>query len=323
MADAFVTINQNVTAGANVAVYNDSSGYAHQKNIVEMENPAGGDPLKINTTNPLPVQGNVADGTADAGFGVKVAGLFLSSPPTLAGGQRQSLLVDSAGNLLVNIKAGAAAGGTSSTVGAASPSTATAVGFNGTGNTLQLGQVDNSGNLKVNIAAGGVPAGVDNSAFTAGSTNGLPGMAVADNTNGVSAVTQGNIGVLKMTLDRKLFVFAGANTSGGWTPFTYVAPATPAVQTVKNSAGQIAAINVTNQGTTWVYLKLFNQVSGSITLGTTAATQNIGVPPGGGHVCVNTKAYGTGINIAVTGAIALADNTAITASTVAVNIDYF
>ena len=55
-------------------------------------------------------------------------------------GQTQSLITDSAGNLKINIAAGGAAGGTSSTIGAAVPSLATAAGFTD-GSTLQFGRV--------------------------------------------------------------------------------------------------------------------------------------------------------------------------------------
>jgi hypothetical protein len=315
-SESSVVLNENVTSGAAVSVYVDGSGRAHQEMVVQTQT-SSSDPVSVSVNNPLPVGGNVADGAADSGNSVKVAGVYNTSAPTLSGGQRNALQLDSSGNLNVNIKAGAAAGGTSSTVGASVPSTGTLALFS-TGTVTAPALVDGSGNLKVNIAAGGVPAAQDNSTFTAGTTNGLGAFAVYN--DGIGGLTSGYSGELRCTTDRKLFVAVGASVSGGWTPYTYLAAATPAAQQVKSSPGQIGKIQVTNSGTNWAYLKVFNATS--VTLGTTSATLNYGVPPGGGFTLAVPEALSTGIAIAVTGAISLTDNTSITANTVSVNLGY-
>lgn len=316
MSDSSVVLNQNVTPGAAVAVWTDAGSRAHQEVVLQTQT-ATSDPVSVSVANPVPVAGNVADGSTDSGNSVKVAGVYNSSAPTLSSGQRMAVQLDANGNLNVNIKAGAAAGGTSSNVGAAVPSTGTLALFS-TGSATGAAQIDGSGNLKVNIAAGGVPAGQDNSAFTAGTTQGLPLFAVYN--DGIGGLTSGNEGALRCTIDRKLVVAPGSSVSGGWNPFSYVAAATPAAQAVKSSAGQIGYMQVTNSGTGWVYVKIY---SASPTLGTTAAVQNFGVPPGGGYTIQAPIAVGgSGIYLAVTGAISLTDNTSITGSTVSVVLGY-
>lgn len=105
-----------------------------------------------------------------------------------------------------------------------------------------------------------------------------------------------------------------------------IAPATPAVATVKGSAGVITNISCFNVLTTPVYVKLYD-VSGSITLGTTPATYEFMCPGNSSGAGFATSlpwaiTFVNSIKYAVTGAIGLSDNTAITASSVVVNVGY-
>lgn len=103
-----------------------------------------------------------------------------------------------------------------------------------------------------------------------------------------------------------------------------VAPATPAATSVKASAGTLVSVSCFNILATPVYVKLFN--ASSVTLGTTSATMNLLCPgntAGAGFVAVfGAVNFSTAIQYAVTGGISLTDNTAITASSVTVNITY-
>jgi hypothetical protein len=106
-----------------------------------------------------------------------------------------------------------------------------------------------------------------------------------------------------------------------------IAPATPAVNTVKAAAGVVTSITCFNLLATPVYINLFDLASGSITLGTTSANYKFMCPgntAGAGFVASLPWAvsFATGINYSVSGAIALTDNTAITASSVIVNIGF-
>jgi hypothetical protein len=105
-----------------------------------------------------------------------------------------------------------------------------------------------------------------------------------------------------------------------------IAPATPAVTTVKSTAGVITHISCFNILATPVYVKLYD-VSGTITLGTTAATYEFLCPgntAGTGFVIAfsYSPAFVNSIKYAVTGGISLTDNTAITALSVIVNVGY-
>lgn len=430
MAESSVVLNLNTTNGAPVATYTDSISRVHQEMIVQTQ-AGSADPVSVNAGAPLPitasvglpvaVAGTVNDGVADSGPGVKVAGVYNSSPPTLASGQRNSMQVDAAGNLKVNIVAGAAAGGTSSTVGAVVPTSATAVGFSdgtnmrlglvdGSGNlkvniaaggaaggtsstfgaaipatgtavgftdgtnmraavvdasgflkvniaagggsggtsstvgaaapatatavgfsdgtNMQLGKVDGSGNLKVNVSAGGVPAGQDNTSFTSGSTQGLPLIAVADSTNSVGAVTQGNQGVPKMTTGRQLLVAPQANVIGGWSPFRVLAANTNNATNVKAGPGSVGYILAVNVTATVVFLKLYNKASTPAPATDTAllvATIPIPASTSGAGVSLPVPAgiaFSTGIGFAIVANIADADNTSVAANCAVVNLGF-
>lgn len=106
-----------------------------------------------------------------------------------------------------------------------------------------------------------------------------------------------------------------------------IAPATPAVNTVKAAAGVVTSIMCFNILATPVYINLFDLASGSITLGTTSANYKFMCPgntAGAGFVVPLPWAvsFATGINYSVSGAIGLTDNTAITASSVIVNVGF-
>jgi len=326
MAEVSTILNQNVTTGDSVAMFSDSGGRKHQEVVIQTQT-ASSDPATVNVSNPLPVQGNIASGTNDTGFPVKVGGVFNSSPPTLTNTQRGDLQLDTNGFLKVNIAAGAAAGGTSSTFGAAIPATGTAMGASD-GTNMQPIRVDGSGNLKVNVSAGGVPAGTDNTVFTAGTTNGLPMLAVADNTNSVGATTQGYQGVPKMTLGRQLLVAPQANIIGGWSPFTAIAAASNNATNVKSSAGSIGYILAVNVTGTVVFLKLYNKASAPAPATDSAllvATIPIPASTSGAGVALPVPAgiaFSTGIGFAITANIATTDNTSVAANCAVVNIGY-
>jgi hypothetical protein len=320
-ADTYVVLNQNVTPGAQVAVVQDAGGFVHQKNVLETQT-GSADPVKVNATNPLPVQGQT-DFTAAFATSVKVGGVYNAAPPAPSTGQLVPFQLDAAGNLKINIVAGAAAGGTSSTIGAAYPNVATAIGATD-GTNMQALHVDGSGNLKVNISSGGVPAGQDNTAYTVGTTNGISFFAVADQINAVGGITQGNMGSLKSTLDRKLWVALGATTTGGWSPNKVTAAGTGGGDrgSLKGSAGQLGYIYANNTGAGFAYIKLYN-TSGTPTPGSGTPVQVYGLPPGGGGVLpVPTgMAFGAGIGYTIVGGTG-ADADAVAVSASQVNFSY-
>jgi hypothetical protein len=320
-APTYVQLNIG-SGGALVAFYQDSTnpvGYMHQRIILETQTGTS-DPAIVNVTNPLPIQGPAAALATATGNPLQIGGIYNSSAPTVASGQIAPLQVDASGNLCINIKAGAAAGGTSGTVGASVATVATPVSFSN-GSTMQLGVVDGSGNLKVNIAAGGVPAGQDNATFTAGTTNGLAAFGVYN--DGISALTSTSYGAVRLTSDRKQYVAVGASVSGGWTPYGLSSAASTNATSVKGSAGQLGVISVTNNGASNAYLKIYNSASAP-TAGSGTPVQRYMIPAGlGNNIPLGGPLYfSAGIGFTITGGAADTDTTAVLLNQVQVNLGY-
>lgn len=106
-----------------------------------------------------------------------------------------------------------------------------------------------------------------------------------------------------------------ASATGAGTPTVLNSPATPAVQTIKGSAGRLIGFYVMNSNASTRFLKVFNVVTP--TLGTTSATLDIPIPPSNNPQFVSFEggiAFGTAITVAITGARGVTDNTAITAN---------
>lgn len=83
----------------------------------------------------------VAQGSTTSGqSGSLMQGAVTTAAPTYSTGQTSPLSLDTTGALRVNITAGAGSGGTASTVGSATPSTATAIGGND-GTNMQVPRV--------------------------------------------------------------------------------------------------------------------------------------------------------------------------------------
>ena len=159
--------------------------------------------------------------------------------------------------------------------------------------------LDTSGNLRTTVA-NGVAAG----------TAGAPGTQVLS-VQGIAAMTP-------------LQVSVGPPAGASFT--NAIAPATPASVTLKGAAGNLLSLTAVNTSATTVYIKFFDTAA-AVTLGTTSATFQIPVPgnTGGAGVTVNRtlpRAFANAIKYAVTGGVSLTDNTAITANTVVVDIDF-
>lgn len=337
MARVAVTLNQNTSIGVQVAAWQDAANQIHQLVAIETQTGAA-DPVPVGATNPLPVQssaanpvvvnGNVAAGSADSGAGIKISGVFNTAPPTYANGQRADFQSDVNGNLCVNIKAGAAAGGTSSTFAAAFPGTGTAMGaLNSAGTLMQPMNLDASGNLKITIASGGVPAQQDNAAFTGGSSVGLGFMATFNDS--ITNLSTGNAGALRCTLNRALYAAPAGAVSGGATPFTYVnVSASNNATRIKSTPGQVYAIQVVNISGVIGYLKLYDRGSAAPVPGTDTPIFNLPIPANTSAAGVALQVpvgmvFANGIGFAITQGIALNDNTAYaTAAQIALNVQY-
>lgn len=124
--------------------------------------------------------------TTAPGTGTLSLGRYKSSAPTLTDGQLYGLQLDASGNLKINVVAGGASGGTSSSFSAAFPSTGTAAGATD-GTNMQPLKVDGSNNLLTKINAA-LPAGTN-----------VIGHAIID-TGSTTAVTQATAANLNATV---------------------------------------------------------------------------------------------------------------------------
>jgi len=116
-------------------------------------------------------------------------------------------------------------------------------------------------------------------------------------------------------------------TSGGLS-FSYVLSAASNNKTqAKGSAGQLFTVVVTNTNAAARYLKIFNNTSAGVTMGTTSADFQFVIPgnTAGAGIAINIDkgiALGTGITYAITAGVALNDNTSVAANEVSVLIGY-
>lgn len=155
--------------------------------------------------NQTSVIGTKAAGTA-ATNSLLAGAVFNSTPLTVTDTQQASLQSDANGYLKVNVAAGGASGGTSSSFGAAMPATGTAIGlYDGTNMVRAKG--DETSGIWVNIKAGAGSGGTalaDEAAFTQGTTNTTPAGCLY--TTSVTNLTTGQAGAVRCTNDRQMMV---------------------------------------------------------------------------------------------------------------------
>lgn len=263
----FVEMNPG-SGGSRSATYEDVSGRQHQKVVMQTQSGTG-DPANVGASNPMPVAGqvtvlsgsvslsgispvsgtvtavgDVSSGAADSGNPIKVGGIFLSSPPTLSSGQRSNLQVDATGNLKVNIVAGAAAGGTSSSFGSAAPGSGTAAGFSD-GTNMQLARVfdadtgggveylqgvqlrrsNSGGSVEIGVAANPLVVGGPVAAGVAASGNPVPmaGLMLSS----APTYTNGQIGAIQVDAsgNLKVNIQSGGGSGGTASSFAAAVPA--------------------------------------------------------------------------------------------------
>jgi hypothetical protein len=104
-----------------------------------------------------------------------------------------------------------------------------------------------------------------------------------------------------------------ANATGAASVANILSPATPAVQTIKAAAGRLLSITATNTNAAARYIKIWNTASGSISLGSTNALFEIGIPPNQTiqFEMAGGIGFSTAINMAVTSGQGLSNNAAV------------
>ncbi len=105
-----------------------------------------------------------------------------------------------------------------------------------------------------------------------------------------------------------------ASASGAASLANLNCPATPAAQSVKATGGRLLSIVATNNSSSTRWIKFWNTASASVTVGTTSAIAEIGIPP---NQTINIQneggfSFASAITLAVTGGQGLTNNTAVT-----------
>ncbi len=182
----------------------------------------------------------------------------------------------------------------------------------------EFAQIDANGSQWVRLA-GEV---ADDGAFTVGTTRVVPVGKLADET-ATDSVDEGDIGISRMTLDRKAIITPYAHTAGGATPYDLISAASTNATSVKASAGQVYNLVATNTNAAVRYLKLYNLASAP-TVGTSTPVQVYMLAPNGGVSLTFPvgMAFSTGIALAITTGAADADTGAVAANEVIVNMTF-
>jgi hypothetical protein len=110
----------------------------------------------------------------------------------------------------------------------------------------------------------------------------------------------------------------------GYTPYKLQSAATTNATSVKASAGEIGYIVAFNTSTATKFLKLYNKASAP-TVGTDTPVQVLPIPPNGnGFVLAPSGGitFSTGIALAITGAVADGDTTAVAANDVVLSLGH-
>jgi len=165
----------------------------------------------------------------------------------------------------------------------------------------------------------------DDSAFTVATSRVSPTGFLADET-ATDSVDEGDIGIGRMTLDRKQVTAQYAHTAGGWTPSHTVSAASTNATSLKGSAGQVGFITASNVNAAMRYLKLYNKATAP-TVGTDTPVLVLPIPgnTAGAGIALSFGPgieFTTGIAWALTTGAANSDTGAVSASEHVIGIGY-
>jgi hypothetical protein len=194
-------------------------------------------------------------------------------------------------------------------------------------------RVDSTGRLYVTapdvVAALSGGSLVDDAAFTVGADRVSPIGLLADEVS-TDSVTEDDIGVPRMTLDRKAIVTPQPHTSGGLPLPVRKIDLDETPVAVKASAGQLYGYHVSNRTTSPLYLRFYNIAAGSVTVGTsTIAIGPLEIPANASDHTVMLQSFGghgiafdTAISMAMTTGFADNDTAAPAANASMINVFY-
>jgi hypothetical protein len=151
----------------------------------------------------------------------------------------------------------------------------------------------------VSAGGGGGTSMADDAAFTPGASSVTPIGALADET-GPDSVDEGDVGAVRMTLDRKLQVNLRPHASGGLSTYRNLDLDENGVN-VKNAAGQVFGWYLFNASAAVRYVKFYDQAAAP-TVGTDTPLFTLGLPAGAAANVELTHgiAFGDGIGLGAT-----------------------
>jgi hypothetical protein len=167
----------------------------------------------------------------------------------------------------------------------------------------------------------------DDSAFVQGTNRLLAVGFIADETSS-DTIQEHDVGVPRMTLDRRQIVVPQPHTAGGLSIFRSI-DLDETEEEVKATAGCVYAMWVTNTATSTRFIKFYNATAANVSVGTTTPVITIGIPgnssddiagnfgPGGMGIT-----FDTAICVAATTGVADNDTGAPSANDVICNIFY-
>jgi hypothetical protein len=167
---------------------------------------------------------------------------------------------------------------------------------------------------------------VDDAAFTPG-TSRVQAIGLQADEAATDSVDEGDIGAPRMTLDRKQIVTAYVHAAaGGCTPYKNL-DVDETEDDIKTSAGKLFWLHVMNlHASSARYLKIYDNVAASVTVGTTTPVLTYPIPPNTMGFTIGFGPQGTqfttGICIAATTGLADNDTGAPGANEVVVNAGY-
>lgn len=144
----------------------------------------------------------------------------------------------------------------------------------------------------------------DDAAFTVGTSkvNAIGYMADEASTD---SVDEGDVGVPRMTLDRKQIVTVQPHTTGGWDVKNCSSgdgstALTNSAQAIKASAGKLGGWYIYNPNASAAYVPIYDVASGSVTVGTTNPLMVLTIPASSAAnlELVNGITFGTAISAA-------------------------
>lgn len=183
------------------------------------------------------------------------------------------------------------------------------------GNAVKL-LVDTSGRPLIGQVA-------DDSALGGGAYTFPQGM-LADET-ATDSVDEGDIGIPRITLDRKQIIAEYAHAAGGATPYSLLSAATTNLTLIKAAPGKLTSILASNVNAAVRYLKLYNKASAAPVLAADTPILRIALPANGAPVAIDLGVgldFSLGIGLALTTGSADTDTGAVAAGELMINLGY-